>query len=159
MPGWAGGVAARVMAATGRTRLARLAATPRPETPAAYFEVLAERRRFLLETLHAWRDVDVVVCPPVGLPAFTHGASPDLIDAVSYTFGFNVPGLPADEESDRAASSDPADRAARAVETGSRGLPVGVQVVAAPWREDLVLAAMAAIEATTERASFRPRRA
>lgn len=168
LPGWAGGVAARVMAATGRTRLARLAATPRPETPAAYFEVLADRRRFLLETLHAWRDVDVVVCPPVGLPAFTHGASPDLIDAVSYTFVFNVLGLPAgvlpvthvraDEESDRPASSDPADRTARAVETGSRGLPVGVQVVAAPWREDLVLAAMAAIEATTERASFRPRR-
>jgi fatty acid amide hydrolase len=29
---------------------------------------------------------------------------------------------------------------------GSAGLPVGVQVVARPWREDLCLAVMAAIE-------------
>ena len=35
---------------------------------------------------------------------------------------------------------------------------IGVQVVEAPWREDLVLAAMAPIEAITERARFRPRR-
>ena len=41
-------------------------------------------------------------------------------------------------------------RLARANETGSAGLPVGVQVVAPWWREDLVLAAMAAIEPRVE---------
>jgi len=31
--------------------------------------------------------------------------------------------------------------------TSSGGLPIGVQVIAAPWREDLVLAALSRIEA------------
>ena len=35
---------------------------------------------------------------------------------------------------------------AAAVDAGSEGLPVGVQVIARPWREDIVLAVMAAIE-------------
>jgi fatty acid amide hydrolase len=50
------------------------------------------------------------------------------------------------EESDRPASRDPAQRAARAAEEGSAGLPVGVQVVARHWREDVGLALMAALE-------------
>jgi fatty acid amide hydrolase len=50
------------------------------------------------------------------------------------------------EESDRPDRRDAALRAARAVEQGSAGLPVGVQLVARYWREDLVLAAMQAIE-------------
>jgi fatty acid amide hydrolase len=50
------------------------------------------------------------------------------------------------EESDRRRSLDIVDRAARDVERHSTGLPVGVQVVARLWREDLVLAIMAAIE-------------
>ena len=51
------------------------------------------------------------------------------------------------EESDRPPSRDPVERAARAVEEGSAGLPVGVQVVARHWREDVALAVMAALEA------------
>jgi Asp-tRNA(Asn)/Glu-tRNA(Gln) amidotransferase A subunit family amidase len=38
------------------------------------------------------------------------------------------------------------ERAARAAEVGSAGLPIGVQVVARPWREHVALAAMQAIE-------------
>lgn len=69
---------------------------------------------------------------------------------------YNVVGLPAgavpvttvrpDEETDRPASRDPVERAALETERGSAGLPVGVQVAARAWREDLVLAGMAAIE-------------
>lgn len=36
---------------------------------------------------------------------------------------------------------------ALAVEQGSVGLPIGVQVVARPWREDVALGVMAALEA------------
>jgi fatty acid amide hydrolase len=39
------------------------------------------------------------------------------------------------------------DEAARATERGSAGLPIGVQVAARPWREDVALAVMGAIEA------------
>jgi len=40
-----------------------------------------------------------------------------------------------------------ADWFAEQVEQGSAGLPVGVQVVARHWREDITLAVMAALEA------------
>ena len=38
------------------------------------------------------------------------------------------------------------EREARETEDGSAGLPVGVQVAARHWREDVVLAVMAALE-------------
>ena len=38
------------------------------------------------------------------------------------------------------------EQAASKVELGSAGLPVGVQVVARPWREHIALAAMRTIE-------------
>jgi fatty acid amide hydrolase len=50
------------------------------------------------------------------------------------------------EEHDRPPSRDLVERTAREVEEGSAGLPVGVQVVARHWREDRVLAVMAALE-------------
>ncbi len=70
---------------------------------------------------------------------------------------YNVIGAPAGvvaatrvrpgEESDRAVGKDIADITAQQVEQGSAGLPVGVQVVARHWREDIALAVMAALEA------------
>ncbi len=69
---------------------------------------------------------------------------------------FNVLGMPAgsvaatrvrpDEETDRPQTRDQVDRAARETEVGSAGLPVGVQVAARHWREDIVLAVMAVLE-------------
>ena len=38
------------------------------------------------------------------------------------------------------------DRKATLVEAGTEGLPLGVQIAALPYREDVVLALMAAIE-------------
>jgi fatty acid amide hydrolase len=52
----------------------------------------------------------------------------------------------ADEQVGRAPTRDAVEKVARQVEQGSAGLPVGVQVVARPWREHVALAAMAAIE-------------
>ena len=74
----------------------------------------------------------------------------------SYLMRFNVLGMPAgsvaatrvraDEETDRPKTRDQVDRAARETEVGSAGLPVGVQVAARHWREDIVLAVMAVLE-------------
>jgi len=99
---------------------------------------------------------DAVLCPPFALPALTHGTCQHLLPAASYAFVYNVIGAPAGvvsitkvqpgEESDRETTRDMADITARAVERGSAGLPVGVQVVARHWREDIVLAVMAALE-------------
>jgi len=102
---------------------------------------------------------DIILCPACALPAFTHGASRDLILGGGYTALYNVLGYPAGivpltrvrpgEESDRPSSRDIVVQAARKVESGSAGLPIGVQVVARPWREHVALAAMQAIERAT----------
>ena len=85
-----------------------------------------------------------------------HGATYFLYDTPSYLMRFNVLGMPAgavaatrvraDEETDRPRTRDVVDREARKTEVGSAGLPVGVQVAARHWREDVVLAVMAALE-------------
>ena len=62
------------------------------------------------------------------------------------------------EESDRPPSRDPIEQAAQAVELGSTGLPVGVQVVARHWREDVALAVMAALEGHFRRQADYPLR-
>ena len=109
--------------------------------------VLDYRARFM-EALD--RDgIDVSLSPACSLPAFTHGASRDLITAGGYAILYNVLGYPAgvvpvtcvraDEAVGRAPSRD-------MVEQGSARLPVGVQVVARPWREYVALAVMGAIE-------------
>ena len=88
-------------------------------------------------------------------PALTHGGS-RYLNVPNYTMLYNLLGMPAGvvaatrvhagEECDRPASRDVVQRAARAVEIGSAGLPVGVQVAARHWREDVVLAVMGALE-------------
>jgi fatty acid amide hydrolase len=50
------------------------------------------------------------------------------------------------EESDRLPSTQLSEQTASKVEQGSVGLPVGVQVAARHWHEDIVLAVMAALE-------------
>jgi fatty acid amide hydrolase len=113
----------------------------------------AYRTRFL-GVLDAGR-FDAIICPPFALPAVPHGgymAGP----ALSYTMLYNLLGMPPavvaatrvrpGEESDRPSSQDVVEEAARAAEADSAGLPVGVQVVARHWREDVMLAVMAALE-------------
>lgn len=108
---------------------------------------------------------DLILCPASSLPAWQHGAARELNLGGAYNILYNLLGYPAgvvpvtrvraDEESEREMSRDVIQRAARAVELGSAGLPVGVQVVARPWREHVALAAMQEIEnATRKRGDF-----
>jgi fatty acid amide hydrolase len=100
--------------------------------------------------------LDLLLGPAVATPAFTHGAAKFLGVPGIYTTLYDLLGWPAGvvpvtrvhagEESDRPKSIDIAERTARAVEQGSVGLPLGVQIAGRPWREDQVLAAMTAIE-------------
>lgn len=76
--------------------------------------------------------------------------------AGSYSFLYTILGTPAgtvpatrvrpDEESVRVVHRDVVDRAARHVEQNSTGLPIGVQIVARHWREDVVLHVMRTLE-------------
>jgi fatty acid amide hydrolase len=124
----------------------------------AYWNLLEERRSVLRDVLYDLqrRHIDAVLSPPAPLAALTHGATADLGPVHVYTAYYNVLGLPAGvvaatrvragEESDRPVTRDGVLLAARKCEEGSAGLPVGVHVSAAPWREDIVLAVMATLE-------------
>ena len=78
-------------------------------------------------------NVDAIVSPVVGFPAPPFGETE--VDAhfpgYSYTQVYNLAGLPAGVV--RCATSP-------------EGLPIGVQVAAAPWREDVVLAVLRHLE-------------
>jgi amidase len=72
------------------------------------------------------RDYDVILCPAYIHPALPHGESirDENFRGFSHTMAFNVAGWPA--------------AVVRCGESGA-GLPIAVQVAAAPWREDIVL--------------------
>jgi amidase len=104
-------------------------------TPAAELTRRVEQMDELRSALLTWvRDVDVILCPVRAVPAVRHGATraPDWVD--SYADPYNVLGWPA---------------AVVRAGTSPEGLPIGVQIVGQPWREDVVLAAARVIEAAT----------
>jgi amidase len=80
-----------------------------------------------------WSDHDVLICPVCAFPAPLHGETlaPDKLPGFSYTVTFNLTGWPA---------------VVVRAGTSPEGLPIGVQVVAAPWREDVALAVAQEIE-------------
>ena len=100
--------------------------------------------------------IDAILCPTFHVPALHHRVSAFIDEGLSYTSIYNLLGMPAGvvaatrvasgEETDGRSSFSPTDRAARHVESGSVGLPVGVQVVARHWREDIVLGLMLLLE-------------
>jgi fatty acid amide hydrolase len=126
-------------------------------TAGEYCELLAERDEYRAQFLR-WLDashLDILLCPPCGLPAIPHGSFPGPA-AASYSFLFNLLGMPAGvvslsrvragEETDRQPGWDICERAARVAELASTGMPIGVQVVGRHWREDVVLAVMKTLE-------------
>ena len=150
---------AAILKATGQRRLARLARNAQKGSARELLDRLGDRLAYE-EAFLAAMDAggyDLVLGPATPLPAVPHGVSAKLADVESPSALFNMLGMPGGvvpvtrvrpgEESDRPASKDATLRAARRAEQGTAVLPVAVQVVARHWREDLVLAAMAAIEA------------
>jgi amidase len=95
----------------------------------------AELDRYRAEMTAFLRDFDVILCPAYTQAALPHGAS--ILDenfrGFSHTMAYNVTGWPA--------------AVVRCGETAS-GLPIAVQIVAGPWKEDLVLAVARRLEAT-----------
>jgi len=103
-----------------------------------WFDVQARVYRLRAAVRAVAAEVDALLCPVVAGPAPRHGEPPGGLPlesygefrAFDYVHLFALAGLPA--------ASVPAGREA--------GLPVGVQVAAAPFREDQVVAAAQAIE-------------
>jgi Asp-tRNA(Asn)/Glu-tRNA(Gln) amidotransferase A subunit family amidase len=93
-----------------------------------------------MQVFSQMRDFPILLCPVASVPAFRHGErswnidgqTVRYLDAWSYTEWFNLLGTPA--------ISIPFGRS-------NEGLPIGVQIVARPWEEEMVLATAAELEA------------
>jgi fatty acid amide hydrolase len=149
---------ATLMQATGQKRMADLLRAVGKRSAKDFWQLVEEKKRYRLRFMNALDagGYDVILCPPTAVPAAPHGGTVDLLGFNSYTMLFNILGMPAgvvaasriraDEESDRQPDRDKSEQAALQVEKGSTGLPVGVQVAAHPWRDDIVLAVMETLE-------------
>jgi fatty acid amide hydrolase len=154
----------------GQPRLAAGATSIRRRSVDEYRRDLAERAavtaRFLA-AMNAER-FDAIVCPVHPVPAPRHQASRYLGLISSYTSLYNLLGMPAGtvaatrvrpgEETERTPTREVIERTAHAIEVGSAGLPIGVQVVARHWREDIVLAVMQSLEGHFRAQSDYPQR-
>ena len=98
-----------------------------------------QRDAVRMQVLAQMREYPILLCPVASIPAFKHGErswkidgqTVQYLDAWSYCEWFNLLGTPA--------VVVPVGRSAE-------GLPIGVQIVARPWEEELVLAVAAAVE-------------
>jgi fatty acid amide hydrolase len=150
--------AAAVMKARRETRVARLLEIVHEKSVQEYWQLTARRSELKRRVFETWqsRGIDLVVCPAHATPALRHQDSGDFSLGGATSMRYNFLNFPAgvvavgrvkQSEARRAGARDRLEKKAAAVEEGSAGLPLGVQVVAAPYREDRVLAALIAIEA------------
>ena len=143
---------------TGRRLEAEALARTGPRDAAAVAAFAAARADLAARFVASARGCDAVVCPVSALPALRHGTAARLILAAAPCLLANLLDLAAgavpvttvrpEEETGRAPSRDPVLREAAATDRGSRGLPIGVQVIATPTRDEAtVLRVMRLIEA------------
>ena len=109
---------------------------PQEERTAVSGEEFGDRIRkvdqFRSQMLGFMADYDVIVCPVNANVALKHGTFDEHMAGFSYTATYNITGWPGAVV--RAGTSD-------------EGLPIGVQIVGRPWREDVVLAVAQLVEA------------
>lgn len=161
LPRLARAAAARAMQLRGETRIAALLRVLGEKDVMATWDIAAQRTALRRGELDAWSalELDAVLCPAHACPAMAHRDSGEMTLSLSNPFRWTFLNFPAGvapvtrvrpAEAAAAASVDRGERIERqiaAVEAQAAGLPVGVQLVARPYREDVVLALLAAVEA------------
>lgn len=102
-------------------------------TPAGLGALISKWDMFCGAMLRFMKKYDVIICPVAAFPAQPHGfiLEKDKDLGFSYGFTYNLTGWPA---------------VVVRGGTSPEGLPIGVQVVARPWREDVALALARHIE-------------
>jgi amidase len=104
-----------------------------PIMPGDELTDLIERIDGLRSRLLRWfQDFDLILCPAMPQPAVLHGESQMAWFADTYSDVHNLTGWPS---------------AVVRGGTSGEGLPIGVQLVAQPWREDIALASAKVVEA------------
>jgi amidase len=108
-------------------------ARPHPMSTAEFCGLLFKWDMFRSVMLSFLEKYDVILCPVNAYPALPHGTTfgNDNLATFTYTQTYNLTGWPG---------------AVVRAGTSPEGLPIGVQVVARPWREDVTLAVAQHIE-------------
>lgn len=145
-PRWLRPALAALARLKGEPKLAAIVSAAGPRSADSYWRLTHQARNYVrdfLARLDAQR-IDAIICPPHAAPAFRHGQGDvNMMLAASYALVPNLLGVPC--------GIVPAGRVLESEAAGEPpedevGLPVGVQVAARPWREDIVLAVMRKIE-------------
>ena len=153
----------RFLALTGQRSLASAVLLFGHGTADQYWqtvEAIHDYRSAFLAALAEDGPFDAVLFPAYAVPAVRHGAAMNLPVPGIYMVVANVLGFPAgvvpvtrvqpDEETERTKTRDVVIETARQSELSSAGLPVAVQVMAKPWRDDVALALMHAIQSAAK---------
>ncbi len=94
--------------------------------PSSEYALMVEKTdNYRSSMLSFWSKYDVLICPVSPMPAPLLDAKVDTATYFSYTIAFNITGWPG---------------AVIRGGTSVEGLPIGIQIVAPPWREDICLA-------------------
>jgi amidase len=105
---------------------------PRPAIAGDELSALLERADAIRSRLLRWfADADLILCAAMPQPAIHHGESTEPWFGDTYSDVHNLTGWPA---------------VVVRGGTSADGLPIGVQLVARPWREDVALAAARVVE-------------
>lgn len=150
--------ASLVLGGLGERRLCLLIDALGEKTVADLWQITAERTALRMAEYDAWNHagLDAVLCPPHVVAAFDHRASSDYALSVGAQFRWTLLNFPAGvvpvarvraEDVGRYPEEDRLTRKTARLERASVGLPVGVQLVARPYREDVLLAVLRAVEA------------
>jgi Asp-tRNA(Asn)/Glu-tRNA(Gln) amidotransferase A subunit family amidase len=110
-----------------------------PHTAQTLLDTWIERDFVRMQVFEQMQKFEVLLCPVASISAFRHGERVweiegkhvEYLDAWSYCEWFNLLGMPA---------------AVVPIGQSSEGLPIGVQIVARPWQEELVLEISEALE-------------
>jgi Asp-tRNA(Asn)/Glu-tRNA(Gln) amidotransferase A subunit family amidase len=110
-----------------------------PHTAQSLLDAWIQRDLVRMKVFEQMEKFPVILCPVASIPAFGHGEREWLVegkqvkylDAWSYCEWFNLLGMPA--------VSVP-------VSSSADGLPIGVQLAARPWNEELVLSVAGVLE-------------
>jgi len=110
---------------------------PQPPVPGDELSALLEHADLVRSRLLRWfteTSAEAIVCPAMPQPAIRHGESNAAWFGDTYSDVHNLTGWPA---------------VVVRGGTSNDGLPIGVQLVAHPWREDVALAAARVVEAAS----------
>lgn len=146
------------LSAMGEDKLSRLMGTLGEKSVQQYWDVAYERTKMRRAEFDTWaaQGLDAVLLPAHSVPAMPHYTSGDFTLGLSYAFRYTFLNFPAGivpitrvQQADADAINEGGDRVEKKqaeIEKSAVGLPSGAQLVARPFREDLVLALLGAIE-------------